>query len=102
MFRRALITKIVIRTLMKNNISKSRFELETKGQITFADYQLTDKILTISHVETPVELRGQGAAAELMEQIAKKAQVENLKIIPVCSYASVWLRRHKEYRNLII
>jgi predicted GNAT family acetyltransferase len=87
---------------MRNNLEKSRFELESDGLITFADYKLQDNVITISHVEAPVEQRGSGTAGNLMEEIAKKATAENLKIIPVCGYASVWLRRHKEYRNLII
>ena len=86
---------------MKNNSQKSRFELETEGLITFADYQLKDNILTINHVEAPVELRGSGSAGKLMEEIAKKARAENLKIVPICGYASVWLRRNKEFKDLL-
>ncbi len=87
---------------MKNNSSKSRFELETDGLITFADYKLEKNILTINYVEAPVELRGSGASGKLMEEIAKKARVENLKIIPICGYAAVWLRKHKEFSDLVL
>jgi len=86
---------------MKNNIAESRYEIETDGQITFANYRRDADIITIDHVEAPVELRGSGTAGKLMEEIAKMAQKENLKIVPICGYASVWLRRNKEYRNLL-
>jgi predicted GNAT family acetyltransferase len=86
---------------MKNNLHVSRFELEAEGLITFANYHLNQNILTITHVETPVEQRGSGFAGKLMEEIAKKARAENLKIIPVCSYAALWLRRHKEFQDLV-
>jgi len=86
---------------MKNNISNSRFELESEGLITFANYKLQQNILTITHVEAPIELRGSGTAGKLMEEIAKKARDENLKIIPICGYAAVWLRKHKEFSDLV-
>ncbi len=73
-----------------------RFELDVEGGTTFADYSLAGADLRILHVETPPELRGQGAAAKLMEEIATYAHKQNLKIIPVCTYAASWLQKHGE------
>lgn len=80
---------------MKDNKLSSRFELEKDGKIVFADYRLEDKTLYIDYVEAPQELRGTGAAGRLMEEIVKKANAENLKIVPICGYAALWLKRHK-------
>lgn len=86
---------------MKNNIALSRFELESEGLIAFAHYELNQNILTIDHVFAPPELRNGGLASKLMTEIAQKAQAENLKITPVCSYAEAWMRRHKEFQDLL-
>lgn len=86
---------------MRNNEILSRFELEINGQITFATYKRKGDILTIDHVETPVVARGSGAAGKLMEEIASMAKREKLKIVPICGYASAWLRKHEEYDDLI-
>ncbi|MES2961163.1 MAG: GNAT family N-acetyltransferase [Pseudomonadota bacterium] len=86
---------------MKDNKQNSRFEIITDGLVTFADYRLEKNILTIKYVEAPIELRGAGTAGKLMEEIAKKADAENLKIIPICGYAAVWLRKHKNYHHLL-
>ena len=86
---------------MKNNMSRSRFELEVEGQIVFADYRTQDTTLIITHVEAPIALRGKGAAGKLMEQVAHHAQSQNLRIRPLCSYAALWLQRHKEYAALV-
>ncbi len=87
---------------MKNNQNLSRFELEISGHIAFANYRLDKKILTIDYVFAPQELRGTGAAGKLMEAISQMAKQENLKIIPVCGYAVAWLKKHKEYSDLVV
>jgi hypothetical protein len=86
---------------MKNNSSASRFEIATGDQITFATYRLDKNTLYIDYVFAPEELRGSGVAGKLMEEIAQHARKENLKIVPICGYAAMWLKRHKEHQDLL-
>jgi predicted GNAT family acetyltransferase len=55
----------------------------------------------IRHVEAPPRLRGKGTAGRLMEGIMASARAEGLKVVPLCSYAAAWLRRHPEHRDLV-
>ncbi len=86
---------------MKNNNSLSRFELETEGLIVYANYRQENNILFIDYVFVTEELRGSGAAGKIMEEIAQLVRKENLKITPICGYAVLWLKRHKEYHDLL-
>jgi predicted GNAT family acetyltransferase len=67
----------------------------------FALYERRPSDLVIRHVEAPVPLRGTGAAGELMRGVAEIARAEGRTIIPACGYARAWLRRHKEYSDLL-
>ncbi len=80
---------------------QSRFELEVDGEVAFADYDRQEGNLLVQYVYAPPVLRGTGAADRLMREIAEQARSEGLKIVPICGYASAWLRRHKAYRDLI-
>ena len=80
---------------------KSRFELDIDGQIVFADYRVNGDTVFINYVESPVALRGTGAAGKLMEGITAIAREKGQKLHPICGYAVTWLQRHKEYRDLI-
>jgi hypothetical protein len=84
-----------------DNTEKSRFELDLGGQITFATYRRDGDALVIRHVEAPPALRGKGAADKLMQGIVEIARAEGLKIVPRCSYAYSWMRRHKAYQDLL-
>jgi len=86
---------------MKNNISLSRYEMESDGLLVYADYHIENNVIAIDYVFAPEELRGSGAAGKLMEEIAKEAQTKKMKILPICGYAKVWLRKHREYHDLI-
>ena len=78
-----------------------RYEMDEHGQTSWADYRLQDGRLVIDHVESPVALRGSGAAGRLMAAVAADARARALKIVPLCGYAAAWLRRSKEFADLV-
>jgi uncharacterized protein len=86
---------------LRNNEASSRYEMDEQGMTSWADYRLKGERLYIDHVESPVPLRGSGAAGRLMAALAQDAKQRGLKITPICGYAAAWLRRSKDYRELV-
>lgn len=84
-----------------DNAERSRFELDVNGQTVFANYRRQGPVLAITHVEAPLPLRGKGWADKLMLGIADMARSNGHKIMPLCSYASAWMRRRTDYRDLL-
>jgi predicted GNAT family acetyltransferase len=84
-----------------DNEKLSRFELTEQGHIAFADYILRGDTVVIPHVEAPVPLRGTGAAGRLMAGTLELIRRRGLKVVPVCAYASAFIRRHPEYQDLL-
>jgi predicted GNAT family acetyltransferase len=84
-----------------DNIAGRRFELERNGHLAFANYERRGSSLVIRHVEAALPLRGTGAAGELMRGVAEIARAEGRTITPLCGYAWAWIRRHKEYSDLL-
>lgn len=78
-----------------------RYEMDEEGLTSWADYRRQGDRLYIDHVETPVPLRGSGAAGRLMKALAADARSKNLKITPICGYAAAWLHRSPEFRDLV-
>lgn len=78
----------------RDNPALGRFELETAGLLSVADYRRDGDRLVIPHVESDPALRGHGAAGRLMAKVAQTARAEGLKIAPICSYAAAWLKRN--------
>jgi predicted GNAT family acetyltransferase len=86
---------------LRNNRDQSRYEMEENGLVSYADYRLQGDRLFVDYVFAPPALRGSGAAGRLMSAIAANAREKGLKITPICGYASAWLRRSYEYRDLV-
>jgi len=88
-------------TIVTDNETARRFELDEDGYTSFATYRRADNIVTIPHVESPMELRGKGTAGRLMEGIAALARANGFKIVPTCPYAIAWFRRHPEAADVL-
>lgn len=86
---------------VKDNPTLHRFELDMHGQTVFATYRRHGDVVHIAHVEAPPSLRGTGAAGRLMEGIMEIARAQSVKIVPHCSYAALWMRRHPETHDLM-
>jgi uncharacterized protein len=84
-----------------DNPARQRFELEVDGQIVFADYRRRGNVLIVPHVEAPVSLRGTGASGRLMEGMLTLLRERGETIVPTCSYAAAWIRRHPEHHDLL-
>lgn len=78
-----------------------RYEMDEEGQTSWADYRLSGERLYLDHVESPPALRGTGAAGRLMAALSADVRAKGLKITPICGYAAAWLRRSKEFGDLV-
>jgi uncharacterized protein len=84
-----------------DNVKLSRFELTEEGHTAFANYRRNGPEIVIPHVEAPPHLRGKGTADRLMRGIADIARHEGLTIVPLCSYAATWFRRHRDQQDVL-
>ena len=83
-------------TRVSDNRALNRFELVEGGLTAIADYRRSDAGLQITHVEAPPALRGTGAAGRLMAGLVQLAEAEGVRIVPLCSYAAAYMRRHPQ------
>lgn len=79
----------------------ARYEMDEQGLTSFADYRREPGRLYIDYVYAPPALRGSGASGRLMGAVAAKARADNLRITPICGYAAAWLRRSREFGDLV-
>ncbi|HAD78212.1 MAG TPA: N-acetyltransferase [Flavobacteriaceae bacterium] len=68
------------------------------GELTF---MLKEEQMLINHTGVNPELRGQGLAEKLVLEAIDYARKNQLKIIPFCSYVSVYVGKHPEVQDVI-
>lgn len=79
----------------------ARYEMDEQDLTSFADYRRDGQRLYIDYVFSPPALRGSGASGRLMAALAQDARDKGLKITPICGYAAVWLRRSKDFADVM-
>ncbi len=83
--------------------SKGAFVVETDGrrlaEMTYS--KAGAERIIIDHTEVSEELKGQGAGKQLVTAAVDYARKNNLKIIPLCPFASSVFARVKEFSDVL-
>ena len=83
-----------------HNPNENRFETWIDGNLSKLDYIQDEKNFVITHVGVHPSLRGQGIAGRIVEVSLVYARENSLRVVPMCSYAAAFIRRHPEYAEL--
>lgn len=83
------------------NQAASRFETTVDGVLCVLDYRFAGGVLTIDHVGVPNAVSGRGIAARLTAAALDAARAAGWRVVPHCSYAAAYIRRHPRYRDLV-
>lgn len=84
-----------------HDAAHQRFTVELDGNTAELAYQQQDAVLTITHTRVPDAIGGRGVAAALVEAASGFAGEAGLKVIPACSYADAYMRRHPQFQALL-
>lgn len=86
-----------------DNIEENRYEFHVGRQIVKIEYIKTaNGEIYLTHTETPVGLEGQGIASELVKKVLEDIEEKNLRLIPLCPFVAGYIRKHPEWRKLVI
>jgi predicted GNAT family acetyltransferase len=75
---------------------RRRFELHAEGRTCELDYALEAGAMIITHTGVPPALEGRGLGAALVRAALALARARGWSVVPTCSFAAVYVRRHPE------
>ena len=83
-----------------HNPDENRFETIIDGKLSKLDYLQNGNNFVITHVGVHPSLRGQGVAGKIVEVGIAYARENSFRVVPMCSYAAAYIRRHPEHAEL--
>lgn len=88
---------------VSKNENESRYEVHGGGQLMgFLDYEVSNGVVDLPHTKVFPEFEGQGVASTLVKESLDMIRDEgDLRVTPTCPYVEVWIKRHKEYQDLL-
>jgi len=88
-------------TQLIDNTARSRYEWPVDGRTAFVDYRRRDGVLALTHAEVPPELEGRGVGSAMVHAVLEAARANGEKVQPLCSFVAAYMRRHKEFQDLL-
>jgi hypothetical protein len=59
-------------------------------------------VITFTHTETPLALRGRGIASRLARGALEAARAQGLKVVAKCPFVSAYIAKHPEFGDLLL
>jgi len=84
-----------------HDAARCRFYTQVDGHLCVLDYTLHGLTMTITHTGVPEVVGGRGIAAQLMSAALDTARQQDWRVLPVCSYACAYMRRHLDTADLL-
>lgn len=86
-----------------HNSVLNRYEAHIDGELAgFADYILSDGLITFTHTEIDQKFEGQGAGSALVRfALDDVREAGDRKVLPLCPFVKAWILKHEDYRDLV-
>ncbi len=94
-------TKIEKEYIAENRPEENKYVVDLgDNKEAYLTYRVHDGALHILHTEVPAELRGGGYGKILMEAALTKIEEDYSRVVPLCSYARIYMMRNKQWAHL--
>jgi hypothetical protein len=85
-----------------NNSDEHRYEARIGGALAgFCEYNLLSDAIMFTHTEVLPAHEGQGVGSALARHVLDEARAAGRHVIPVCQFIAGWIRKHRDYADLV-
>jgi predicted GNAT family acetyltransferase len=84
-----------------NNSAKHRYELIAEGHLSIIEYMIAGNDIYLTHTEVPPVLEGRGIGNEIVGKALDDIKSRNMKLVPLCPFVAVYVKRHLEWNNIV-
>ncbi|WP_017573884.1 GNAT family N-acetyltransferase [Nocardiopsis halotolerans] len=79
-----------------------RYEIRVDGEVAgFAEYILTEGLVTFTHTEIDPAHEGRGLGGALVREALDDVRSRDLDVLPLCPFVKGWIQRHPDYTDLV-
>jgi predicted GNAT family acetyltransferase len=89
------------RVTIRDDPARGRFEAAVGDDVAFVAYRARGGTIAFTHTEVPGRLRGRGVGEALARAALDSARARGLRVEPLCPFVAAFIRRHREYQDLV-
>ncbi len=87
--------------LIQDNSFLRQFETKIEGKLAKVEYASQDKKIFLTKLEIPEGIINQEFKEDFLKAILKNIEEKKLKVVPTSPQIAGFLRKHKEYKELL-
>lgn len=84
------------------NANKKRYEITIENQVAFVEFIEAKGSIYLTHTEVPKALEGKGVGSYLVKLVLEKVKESGLRLVPLCPFVAMYLKRHPEWKELVL
>jgi predicted GNAT family acetyltransferase len=85
-----------------DNADNQRYEAVLDGRVVgISQYTLADDVITFLHTEVDPSVEGRGIGSRLAAGALDDVRRRGLRVIATCPFIAAYLRRHRDYADLL-
>jgi len=85
-----------------DNTEGKQYEYHIDGALAKIEYIKAKDKIYLTHTEVPKELEGKGVASSLVKQVLEDIETKELTPIPMCPFVAAYIKRHPEWKKLVL
>ena len=86
-----------------DNPERKRFEGWLDGRfVAMSEYEQEPGVITFLHTEVEPEFEGKGLGGALASNVLDDVRARGLQVVARCPFIAAYIRRHREYRDLLL
>jgi uncharacterized protein len=89
--------------VVADNPDQNQFEGRLDGRVVaFSEYEMAPGVITFLHTEVDPAFEGQGLGSALASNALDDVRARGLQVVARCPFIAAYIRRHREYRDLLL
>jgi hypothetical protein len=82
--------------------SKKRYEAAVDDTTAYIEYIKAKDKIYLTHTEVPKSMEGKGIGSTLVLKVLEDIERQNLTLVPLCPFVALYLKRHPEWKKLVM
>jgi len=89
--------------VVADNPEQNQFEGRLDGRVVaHSEYELAPGVITFLHTEVDPAFEGRGIGGALASDALDDVRARGLRVVARCPFIAAYIRRHREYRDLLV
>ena len=85
-----------------DNIDAKQYEYHIEDNLVRIEYIKTKDKIYLTHTEVPKSMEGKGLGTAIIKATLEDIEAKQLTLVPLCPFVALYLKRHPEWKKLVM